>query len=138
VKAHRIDGYVTTWPPDCRLRPWPFLSPLAYVQLAGFPPVVGLYASILPLVAYAALGSSRQLIVNPNAATCAMIAAIVTPLILPPLEINVDREFIALGACSIAACESQGLAFTGADSRTAMVDAAGGNTQITGAHERHV
>jgi high affinity sulfate transporter 1 len=53
---------------------------IAYAQLAGFPPVVGLYASILPLVVYAALGTSRQLIVNPDAATCAMIAAIVAPL----------------------------------------------------------
>src|SRR5687767_5514105 len=53
---------------------------IAYAQLAGFPPVVGLYASILPLVVYAVLGTSRQLIVNPDAATCAMVAAIVTPL----------------------------------------------------------
>ena len=53
---------------------------IAYAQLAGFPPVVGLYASILPLVAYAVLGTSRQLIVNPDAATCAMVAAIVAPL----------------------------------------------------------
>src|SRR5688572_14862451 len=53
---------------------------IAYAQLAGFPPVVGLYASILPLVVYAALGTSRQLIVNPDAATCAMVAAIVVPL----------------------------------------------------------
>ncbi len=53
---------------------------IAYAQLAGFPPVVGLYASMLPLVVYAALGTSRQLIVNPDAAACAMVAAIVTPL----------------------------------------------------------
>jgi high affinity sulfate transporter 1 len=53
---------------------------IAYAQLAGFPPVVGLYASILPLVVYALLGTSRQLIVNPDAATCAMVAAIVAPL----------------------------------------------------------
>ena len=53
---------------------------IAYAQLAGFPAVVGLYASILPLVAYAAFGTSRQLIVNPDAATCAMVAAIVAPL----------------------------------------------------------
>jgi high affinity sulfate transporter 1 len=53
---------------------------IAYAALAGFPPVVGLYASILPLVVYAVLGTSRQLIVNPDAATCAMVAAIVTPL----------------------------------------------------------
>ena len=53
---------------------------IAYAQLAGFPPVVGLYASILPLVVYAVLGTSRQLIVNPDAGTCAMVAAIVAPL----------------------------------------------------------
>lgn len=53
---------------------------VAYAQLAGFSPVVGLYASILPLVAYALFGTSRQLIVGPDAATCALIAAAVAPL----------------------------------------------------------
>jgi len=53
---------------------------VAYAQLAGFDPVVGLYSSILPLVAYAIFGTSRQLIVNPDAAVCAMIAAAVAPL----------------------------------------------------------
>ena len=53
---------------------------IAYSQLAGVPPVHGLYASLLPLVAYALLGSSRQLIIAPDAATCALVAAIVAPL----------------------------------------------------------
>jgi high affinity sulfate transporter 1 len=53
---------------------------VAYAQLAGFNPVVGLYSSILPLVAYAIFGTSRQLMVNPDAATCAMIAAAIAPL----------------------------------------------------------
>jgi len=53
---------------------------VAYAQLAGFSPVVGLYASILPLVAYALFGTSRQLIVGPDAATCALVAAAVTPM----------------------------------------------------------
>jgi high affinity sulfate transporter 1 len=53
---------------------------VAYAQLAGFNPVVGLYSSILPLVAYALFGTSRQLIVGPDAATCALVAAAVTPL----------------------------------------------------------
>src|SRR5215468_9770098 len=52
---------------------------VAYAQLAGFDPAVGLYSSILPLVAYAVFGTSRQLIINPDAATCAMIAAAVAP-----------------------------------------------------------
>jgi len=53
---------------------------VAYAQLAGFRPEVGLYASILPLVAYALFGSSRQLIVGPDAATCALVAAAVAPM----------------------------------------------------------
>ena len=53
---------------------------VAYAQLAGFDPVVGLYASMLPMVAYALFGTSRQLIVGPDAATCALVAAAVTPL----------------------------------------------------------
>lgn len=53
---------------------------IAYAQLIGFEPIVGLYAAILPLVAYALFGTSRQLIVNPDAATCAVFAATVLPL----------------------------------------------------------
>jgi high affinity sulfate transporter 1 len=53
---------------------------VAYAQLAGFNPAVGLYSSILPLVAYAVFGTSRQLIIGPDAATCALVAAAVAPL----------------------------------------------------------
>lgn len=48
---------------------------LAYAMLAGLPPAVGLYASVAPLVAYAALGSSRVLSVGPAAITSLMTAA---------------------------------------------------------------
>jgi SulP family sulfate permease len=40
---------------------------LAYAMLAGLPPEVGLYASILPIIAYALLGTSRTLAVGPVA-----------------------------------------------------------------------
>jgi high affinity sulfate transporter 1 len=53
---------------------------IAYSQLAGVPPAHGLYASILPLVAYAFFGTSRQLIMAPDAATCAIVAATIVPL----------------------------------------------------------
>lgn len=53
---------------------------IAYATLAGFPPEVGLYASILPLLIYALFGSSRQLVLGPDAATCAMIAALLLPM----------------------------------------------------------
>ena len=53
---------------------------IAYARLAGFPPVVGIYSCILPVVAYALFGSSRQLIVNPDAAACAIVAATLAPM----------------------------------------------------------
>ncbi|TPW11338.1 MAG: sulfate transporter, partial [bacterium] len=56
---------------------------IAYSQLAGVPPVNGIYASLLPLVIYAFLGTSRQLIIAPDAATCAIVAATVAPLAGP-------------------------------------------------------
>ncbi|MDR0250368.1 MAG: SulP family inorganic anion transporter [Burkholderiales bacterium] len=55
---------------------------IAYAQLAGFSPVVGLYSTILPMIVYAFFGSSRQLIIGPDAATCAMIVATLTPLMV--------------------------------------------------------
>jgi high affinity sulfate transporter 1 len=60
---------------------------VAYAQLAGFSPVVGLYSSILPLVAYALFGTSRQLIVGPDAATCALVAAAVAPLAMGDADV---------------------------------------------------
>lgn len=53
---------------------------VAYAQLAGFSPEVGLYATILPMFGYAVFGTSRQLMVGPDAAVCALLAAAVAPL----------------------------------------------------------
>lgn len=47
---------------------------LAYALLAGLPPQVGLYASILPLVAYAIFGTSRAMAVGPVAVISLMTA----------------------------------------------------------------
>lgn len=47
---------------------------LAYAMLAGLPPEVGLYASILPLVAYAVFGTSKTLAVGPVAVVSLMTA----------------------------------------------------------------
>ncbi|MCD7059359.1 SulP family inorganic anion transporter [Pelagibacterium xiamenense] len=50
---------------------------LAYALLAGLPPEAGLYASILPLVAYAIFGSSTSLAVGPVAVVSLMTATAV-------------------------------------------------------------
>lgn len=53
---------------------------LAYASLAGLPPQVGLYASIAPLLFYAAFGSSRVLAVGPVAVVSLMTAAAIGDL----------------------------------------------------------
>lgn len=56
---------------------------LAYAMLAGLPPAVGLYASILPLVAYALFGSSRTLAVGPVAVVSMMTGTAALQFALP-------------------------------------------------------
>ncbi len=53
---------------------------IAYAQIMGFDPVTGLYSSILPVAAYSLFGTSRHLIMNPDAATCALVGATLAPL----------------------------------------------------------
>ena len=53
---------------------------IANAQLAGLPPEHGLYGSILPLVVYAVLGTSRQLMVGTSAAAAALVAAAIGTL----------------------------------------------------------
>ncbi|MBV1865963.1 MAG: sodium-independent anion transporter, partial [Rhodobacteraceae bacterium] len=55
---------------------------LAYALLAGLPPEMGLYASILPLIAYALFGTSRTLAVGPVAVVSLMTAGVVGSLAL--------------------------------------------------------
>ena len=56
---------------------------LAYAALAGLPPQLGLYASLAPMVAYAALGSSMVMSVGPVAVAALMTASALTPLATP-------------------------------------------------------
>jgi len=55
-------------------------SAMAYADLAGLSPVAGLYALLLPAVAYAVFGSSRQLIVGPEGALALLLVAALAPL----------------------------------------------------------
>jgi len=48
---------------------------MAYAMLAGLPPIIGLYASIVPLAIYAAFGTSRQLAVGPVAMVSLLVAS---------------------------------------------------------------
>ena len=53
---------------------------LAYAMLAGLPPEIGLYASLLPMVAYALFGSSMTLAVGPVAVSSLMTASALMPM----------------------------------------------------------
>ena len=74
---------------------------LAYAMLAGLPPQAGLYASLLPLVAYALFGSSGPLSVGPFAITSIMTATALSGLFAN--NFNLDQMLVAasiLALCS--------------------------------------
>ena len=97
---------IRTWLPQYErrwLRPdliaaaavWAVLVPegMAYASLAGMPPETGLFAALAPLLAYAVLGTCRELTVGPSSAVAAYSAAAVAPLALGD-----GGRFIALSA----------------------------------------
>src|SRR5215813_7462170 len=69
LPAYRRDSLV----PDvlAGLAVWAVMVPeaMAYAGIVGVPPIMGLYTIVPPLVAYAALGTSRVLVVGPDTAT---------------------------------------------------------------------
>lgn len=82
---HQLKDYETRWLMDdvrAALSVVAVALPvaIAYAQLTGVSAIVGLYSCVLPMLVYAIFGTSRQLILGPDAATCAVIAAVVTPL----------------------------------------------------------
>ncbi len=95
---HWLPRYQAKWlRPDliAALAVWAVLVPegMAYASLAGMPPETGLFAALAPLLAYAVLGSCRQLTVGPSSAIAAYSAAAVAPLALGD-----GSRFIALSA----------------------------------------
>jgi high affinity sulfate transporter 1 len=53
---------------------------MGYAEASGLPPIYGLYASIVPLVAYAIVGPSRILVLGPDSSLAPLIAATILPL----------------------------------------------------------
>jgi high affinity sulfate transporter 1 len=54
---------------------------MAYAELAGLPPITGLYTTVLCLLGYAAFGPSKVLVLGPDSSLGPMIAATVIPLV---------------------------------------------------------
>jgi high affinity sulfate transporter 1 len=53
---------------------------IAYAEASGVPGIHGLYATIIPLLAYALFGPSRILVLGPDSSLAALILAVVLPL----------------------------------------------------------
>jgi hypothetical protein len=70
---------------------------MAYAEAAGLPAICGLYASIVPLIAYAVFGPSRILVLEPDSSLAAIIAVTVLPL----ASGNADRAVALAGILSI-------------------------------------
>src|SRR4051794_41193162 len=54
---------------------------MAYAELAGLPPITGLYTTIMCLLGYAVFGPSRILVLGPDSSLGPMIAATILPLV---------------------------------------------------------
>lgn len=76
---------------------------LAYAMLAGLPPHVGMYASLLPILAYAAFGSSMTLAVGPVAVASLMTASALAPLAAPgsPEYVSLAIALALLGGAQL-------------------------------------
>lgn len=70
---------------------------IGYAEVAGLPPVTGLYATIVPLVVYALVGPSRILVLGPDSALAPIIGASILPLAAG----DPDRAIALAGLLSI-------------------------------------
>lgn len=78
---------------------------MAYAQTAGLPVVAGLYGLLLPLAAYAALGSSRSLMTGPTATAALLVAPALATVTSDPAAYPALAAMLALlvGAVFLAA-----------------------------------
>ncbi|MCB9777519.1 MAG: solute carrier family 26 protein [Alphaproteobacteria bacterium] len=74
---------------------------MAYAMLAGLDPIIGLYASTLPLVVYALFGTSRQLAVGPVAMVSLLVASGVGAIVGPDGDPLVYAGYAALLALMV-------------------------------------
>jgi high affinity sulfate transporter 1 len=81
---------------------------MAYAELAGLPAITGLYTTAVAILAYALMGPSRVLVLGPDSSLGPVIAATISPLLLPsdgPAQAVAYASVLALmvGALTLAA-----------------------------------
>jgi sulfate permease, SulP family len=72
---------------------------IGYAQVAGLPPVVGLYTAIFPIVVFAIFCSSRQLVASPDAPIAALIGSLLGALAAPS-----DPKYVELAYAQALVC----------------------------------
>lgn len=70
---------------------------MGYAEASGLPAIHGLYATIIPLIAYALFGPSRIMVLGPDSTLAAVVAA----LILPLAGGSVERAVALSGALAV-------------------------------------
>src|SRR3954451_13939056 len=88
---------------------------MAYAELAGLPPITGLYTSIMCLLSYAVFGPSRILVLGPDSSLGPMIAATILPLVAaggdPERAVALASMLALLTAVVMIAAGALGLGF---------------------------
>jgi high affinity sulfate transporter 1 len=74
---------------------------IGYAQVAGLPPIVGLYAAIVPMIFFAIFATSRNLIASPDAPIAALIGGVLAALAAPSDPLYVQLAFALALMCAL-------------------------------------
>jgi len=73
---------------------------IGYAQVAGLPPMIGLYAGIIPLIVFALFTSSRHVITSPDASIAALVGAVLLGFAAPGDPMRVQFALMLALMCS--------------------------------------
>jgi len=74
---------------------------IGYAQVAGLPPVAGLYAAIIPLVVFAVLASSRHLVTSPDASMATLVGAALVAFAVPGDPLRMQYALALAVICAL-------------------------------------
>ena len=74
---------------------------IGYAQVAGLPPVAGLYAAIVPLVVFALLASSRHLVTSPDASMATLVGAALVAFAAPGDPLRMQYALALALVCAV-------------------------------------
>lgn len=74
---------------------------IGYADVAGLPPAMGLYAALVPMIAYAVFATSRNVIAGPDAAIAALIGSTLAALALPDDPLYVQLAIALALLCGV-------------------------------------